>query len=327
MATYLLRRLLGAVPLLLGTVTLLFFLIHLAPGDPSDRFVGAHAPPGLAAQMHRLYGLDQPLPVQYARWVGAFARGDFGESLVLQRPVREIVPQAVWNTLQLSGLALLLIFAVGIAIGILQAMRPRSAADHAFSLAAFVFSSVPGFWLGLMLLFVFAVKFGEWGLVALPVAGMSRVDAEFLPAGARLADRAAHLVLPVATLTLVGWAGIARYMRGSMLEVVGQDFIRTARAKGLRERDVMLRHAVRNALIPVVTLLGLELPFLLSGAVLAEEIFSWPGMGRLLVDSIAQRDYPVVMATQLALAITVIGGNLLADALYALVDPRVRGAG
>jgi peptide/nickel transport system permease protein len=324
MPTYLIRRLLGSLPLLFGTVTLLFFLIHLAPGDPSDRFVGPHAPPGLAAQMHRVYGLDQPLGVQYAKWLRAFVSGDFGVSLVQERPVREIVPQAVWNTLQLSGLALLLMFAAGIAVGVLQASRPRSRTDHALSLLAFLFYSIPAFWLGLMLLFLFAIKPGEWGFVALPAVGMSRVDAQFLGRGAWLLDRLAHAALPVATLALVGWAGIARYTRGSMLEVARQDYVRTARAKGVPEGRVILRHVLRNALIPVVTLLGLELPFLLSGAVLAEEIFSWPGMGRLLLDSIASRDYPVVMATQFFLSVTVIAGNLLADVLYALVDPRVR---
>ncbi|HEY0809490.1 MAG TPA: ABC transporter permease, partial [Longimicrobiales bacterium] len=187
------------------------------------------------------------------------------------------------------------------------------------------FYSMPPFWLALMLMLIFSLKFHEWGIpLALPPTGITDVDYEFMSGGAKIVDRLKHLVLPVATLTLALAAGVSRYTRGQMLEVIRQDFIRTARAKGLPERRVIMKHALRNSLIPVVTLLGLYLPFLFSGAVFVEVIFAWPGMGRVIVDAIFQRDYPVVMATSFIFAVLVVLGNLLADVLYAVVDPRIR---
>jgi peptide/nickel transport system permease protein len=324
---YLLRRLLGAIPLLLGILTLIFFIIHLAPGDPTARFFNPNVSPEVIEQMRRNLGLDQPLHVQYFKWLSAFIRGDFGYSFGQMRPISEILPETLWNTLQLTLISLVIIFILGMLIGIVQAVRQYSLADNVLTFLALFFYSMPSFWLALMLILVFSLKAAQWGLptwLQFPAAQMMSVGAEYLPPGAQFVDRLEHLFLPAVALGIGSAAGVARYMRGSMLEVIHQDFIRTARAKGLSERTVIFKHALRNALIPIITLLGLYLPFLLSGAVLVETIFSWPGMGRLIVDAIFQRDYPLVMATSFVIAAIVIFGNLISDVLYAVVDPRIR---
>jgi len=324
---YLLRRLLGAIPLLLGILTIIFFIIHLAPGDPTARFFNPNVSPEVIEQMRRNLGLDQPLHVQYFKWLGAFLRGDFGYSFGQMRPISEILPETLWNTLQLTLISLVIIFILGMLIGIVQAVRQYSLADNVLTFLALFFYSMPSFWLALMLILLFSLKAAQWGLptwLQFPAAQMMSVGAEYLPPGAQLVDRLEHLFLPAVALGIGSAAGVARYMRGSMLEVIHQDFIRTARAKGLSERTVIFKHALRNALIPIITLLGLYLPFLLSGAVLVETIFSWPGMGRLIVDAIFQRDYPLVMATSFVIAAIVIFGNLISDVLYAVVDPRIR---
>jgi peptide/nickel transport system permease protein len=324
---YLLRRLLGSIPLLLGILTIIFFIIHLAPGDPTARFFNPNVSPEVIEQMRRNLGLDQPLHVQYFKWLSAFLRGDFGYSFGQMRPISEILPETLWNTLQLTLISLVIIFILGMLIGIVQAVRQYSLADNVLTFLALFFYSMPSFWLALMLILLFSLKASQWGLptwLQFPAAQMMSVGAEYLPPGAQLVDRLEHLFLPAVALGIGSAAGVARYMRGSMLEVIHQDFIRTARAKGLSERTVIFKHALRNALIPIVTLLGLYLPFLLSGAVLVETIFSWPGMGRLIVDAIFQRDYPLVMATSFVIAAIVIFGNLISDVLYAVVDPRIR---
>ncbi len=327
MIGYLLRRLLGSIPLLLGILTLIFFIIHLAPGDPTARFFNPNVSPEVIEQMRRNLGLDQPLHIQYFKWLSAFLRGDFGYSFGQMRPISEILPQVLWNTLQLTLISLVIIFILGMLIGIVQAVRQYSLADNVLTFLALFFYSMPSFWLALMLILLFSLKAAQWGLpgwLQFPAAQMMSVGAEYLPPGAQLVDRLEHLFLPAVALGIGSAAGVARYMRGSMLEVIHQDFIRTARAKGLSERTVIFKHALRNALIPIITLLGLYLPFLLSGAVLVETIFSWPGMGRLIVDAIFQRDYPLVMATSFVIAAIVIFGNLISDVLYAVVDPRIR---
>jgi len=275
----------------------------------------------------RALGLDQPLRIQYFKWLSAFLRGDFGYSFGQMRPISEILPEVLWNTLQLTLISLVIIFVLGMLIGIVQAVRQYSLADNVLTFLALFFYSMPSFWLALMLILLFSLKAAQWGLptwLQFPAAQMMSVGAEYLPPGAQLVDRLEHLFLPAVALGIGSAAGVARYMRGSMLEVIHQDFIRTARAKGLSERTVIFKHALRNALIPIVTLLGLYLPFLLSGAVLVETIFSWPGMGRLIVDAIFQRDYPLVMATSFVISAIVIFGNLISDVLYAVVDPRIR---
>ncbi|HEX6747445.1 MAG TPA: ABC transporter permease [Longimicrobium sp.] len=335
MIGYLLRRIVGAIPLLLGILTLIFFIIHIAPGDPTARFVNPNVSPRVIEQMRHNLGLDQPLHIQYVKWLWSFLRGNFGYSFGQQQPISEILPSVLWNTLQLTLVSLVLIFIVGMLIGIVQAVRQYSLADNVLSFVALFFYSMPSFWFALMLILLFSMKMNQlmgthpdWagvlGWFQFPASGMTSVGYEYMSAWGKMVDRFKHLFLPALALGIGNAAGVARYMRGSMLEVIHQDFIRTARAKGLSERTVIFKHALRNALIPIITLLGLYLPFLFSGAVLVETIFGWPGMGRAIVDAILQRDYPMVMATSFVIAAMVVLGNLLSDILYAVVDPRIR---
>jgi peptide/nickel transport system permease protein len=325
MIGYLVRRLLGAIPLLLGILTIIFFVVHLAPGDPTARFFNPNVSPEVIEQMRRNLGLDQPLHVQYGRWMWSFLRGDFGYSFGQMRPIGDILPEVLWNTIQLTLVSLVVIFAVGMLIGIIQAVRQYSLVDNVLTFVALFFYSMPSFWFALMLILVFSLRAGQDGwIIQFPASGMTSIDYEYMGMGERIVDRLRHLAMPAIALGIGSAAGVARYMRNSMLEVIHQDFIRTARAKGLSERTVVFKHALRNALIPIITLLGLYLPFLLSGAVLVETIFAWPGMGRAIVEAILARDYPMVMATSFVIAALVVAGNLLSDMLYAVVDPRIR---
>lgn len=324
MIGYLVRRLLGAIPLLLGILTIIFFVVHLAPGDPTARFFNPNVSPEVIEQMRRNLGLDQPLHIQYWKWLTSFLSGDFGYSFGQMRPIGEILPEVLWNTMQLTLVSLVVIFAVGMLIGIVQAVRQYSLADNVLTFGALFFYSMPSFWFALMLILIFSRGQDAGWLFNWPASGMMSIDYDYLSAGAKAGDRIRHLTLPAIALGIGSAAGVARYMRGSMLEVIHQDFIRTARAKGLSERTVIFKHALRNALIPIITLVGLYLPFLLSGAVLVETIFAWPGMGRAIVEAILARDYPMVMATSFVIASLVVLGNLLSDVLYAVVDPRIR---
>jgi peptide/nickel transport system permease protein len=322
---FLARRLLGAIPLVLGILTLIFFLMHLAPGDPTSRYFDPNISPQVIEQMRQNMGLDQPVPIQYVKWMGAFLTGDFGYSFGQMRPVAEILPEVMWNTLQLTLMSLVVTFGVGMLIGIFQAVRQYSTSDNILTVVALFFYSMPGFWLALMLILVFSLKANQLGWpVQFPASQMTSGGYEFLTPMEQFRERIMHLILPSLALGIGSAAGIARYMRGSLLEVIRQDFVRTARAKGLEERVVIFKHALRNALLPIITLLGLTLPFLFSGAVLVEVIFAWPGMGRLIVDAVFQRDYPLIMASSFVIAVLVILGNLVADVLYAIADPRIR---
>jgi peptide/nickel transport system permease protein len=325
---YILKRCLHAIPLLWGILTLIFVLLHAAPGTPFDTLLGPQMPAEVRDALIRTYGLDEPLAVQYVRWLSAFVRGEWGVSLVDFRPVSALLAERVPNTLLLSGLALLLIFGLGVALGVLQAVKANSWWDRAGTLAALFLYSMPSFWLAIMLVLVFSYKAAQWpwfpDLLRLPASGMTTVHYDGLGPWDQVVDRVRHLLLPVVSLALASAAGVARYARGAMLEVIGQDYVRTARAKGLPERAVLWRHAFRNALIPVCTLLGLYLPFLLGGAVLIEKVFAWPGMGLTIVNAILMRDYPVVMATSFLFSAAVILSNLVADILYAWADPRIR---
>lgn len=319
------RRALGAIPLLLGVATLIFVILNLAPGDPTTFYFNPNIPPEVLEQLRQNLGLDEPIHVRYVKWLGAFLTGDFGYSFAQSRPVADIILDALPNTLLLAGAALVLVFLFGVAAGTIQAVRQHSWMDRILSVGALFFYSMPSFWLALMLVLLFSLKAHQWGLpFAFPATGTTSIDYDFMSTPEQIWDRIVHLVLPVATLTLVLAAGVARYTRGQMLEVIRQDYIRTARAKGLPERSVILKHGLRNSLIPVITLLGLYLPYLFSGTVFVEMIFSWPGMGRVIVDAIFQRDYPLVMATSFIFAAMVIAGNLIADVLYAVADPRIR---
>lgn len=311
-----------SIPLLLGIVTLIFVILHLAPGDPTSTFFSPRIPPEVLEQMRRNMGLDQPIYVQYASWLRLSLSGDFGYSFSEGRPVTSVLADHLPSTLLLGGVSLVLIFVVGCFVGAVQAVRKYSRFDSALTFFALLIYSVPGFWLGLML--VLLVSSGALGWLNLPVSGMRDVSHEFMGPLGRVADIARHLVMPTIALGLASAAGVARYMRGEMLEVIGQDYIRTARAKGLRESTVMWRHALRNALLPVISLLGLYLPLLIGGTVVIEVVFAWPGMGRLLYGGILARDYPLVTAASFLFAVIVLAGNLLADLLYAAVDPRIR---
>ncbi len=322
---FLARRMLGAIPLVLGILTLIFFLMHLAPGDPTSRYFDPNISPQVIEQMRQNMGLDQPVPIQYVKWMGAFLTGDFGYSFGQMRPVADILPEVMWNTLQLTLMSLVVTFGVGMLIGIFQAVRQYSTSDNILTVVALFFYSMPGFWLALMLILVFSLKANQLGWpVQFPASQMTSGGYEFLTPMEQFRERIMHLILPSLALGIGSAAGIARYMRGSLLEVIRQDFVRTARAKGLEERVVIFKHALRNALLPIITLLGLTLPFLFSGAVLVEVIFAWPGMGRLIVDAVFQRDYPLIMASSFVIAVLVILGNLVADVLYAIADPRIR---
>jgi len=324
-----LRRALGAVPILLGVATIVFFLFNLAPGDPTAMYFGPGMSPETLEQIRRNLGLDAPIFLRYLRWLGASLQGDFGYSLAAGMPVRERLATAIPNTLLLASGALILAFLVGILLGVVQAVRRNSLVDSLLSFLALFFYSMPSFWLAIMLILLFSVLAGSNGWIpfSLPSSGIVGTNHDTLGPLAQFLDRLRHMILPTVSLFLVLAAGIARYVRASMLEVLGQDYIRTARAKGLGEGAVILRHALRNALIPVVTLVGLYFPFLLSGAVFVEYVFAWPGMGKLMVDSIFMRDYPVVMAGTVVFGVMVVVGNLLADLLYTVVDPRIRQEG
>lgn len=319
------RRVLQAIPLLLGILTLTFVLMHLAPGDPTATYLTDNVSPEVVEQTRARLGLDEPLPVQYVRWVGSFATGDFGRSYVGGEPeVTEVIGAALPNTLLLGLVSLAVIFAVGCLVGVLQAVRQYGASDTSLTLLSLALYSMPGFWLGLML--QIAVSSAWWpDALSLPVSGMIDVrgHAAMTPLE-RILDVTRHLVLPTVALGLASAAGIARYMRGEMLEVVHQDYVRTARAKGLSERRVIFGHALRNALVPIASLLGLYLPLLIGGSVVIEKVFAWPGMGLLLYDSVLARDYPVVMATTFLFGSLVVAGNLVSDLLYAALDPRIR---
>jgi len=319
-AAWLVRRLAASIAIVWAVVTLTFLIVHLAHGSPCGQPDGLPVSPAICADLTRRFGLDKPISTQYYKYLGALLHGDLGWSIALQRPVAAALAEALPNTFTLALTALILDFALGIALGVYQAARERRFGDIALGNVALFVNSMPTFWLGLVLLLVFGQRLGWF-----PVGGLRdlvlcpRVNS--LPC---VADFAWHLTLPALTLGLVGAAATARYQRAAMLEVVRQEFVRTARAKGLRERRVLLRHALRNALLPLITLFGLTFPFLLTGAVLVETVFAWPGMGRLAVTAILQRDYPIVTAAALVASVMVVLGNLLADALYGVADPRIR---
>lgn len=315
----LLFRAAAGVAVVWGVVTLVFLLLHAAPGDPAALLVGSAATPAQIAEQRHALGLDRPLPVQYAVWLARFARGDWGTSIATGRPVRAMLAGAWPATARLVLLSLLLSYALGIALGVVQARFGGTGLDTALSAASVTLFALPGYWLGLMLMMVFTYE-----LRVLPAFGAAGLDAEFLPGPARLLDAIRHLVLPVATLTIIGVGGIARFVRGAMLDLRGSLFLTTVEARGVTPGRLLVRHALRNALIPVITLLGLSLPAVFSGAVFVEAIFAWPGVGRVLVEAVQARDYPVVLAAAAVSAALVVAGNLLAELLASWADPRIR---
>ena len=301
--------------------TFAFVMIHLAPGDP---IAAALARPNITEAMRQelraAYGLDRPVGEQYVRWVANTARGNLGFSFSHRRPVRDVFADALPNTLLLSGLGLVLSFAIGIFVGVVQAERPGSGRDRWLGRVLLVLYSVPDFWLALVILMVFAYR-----LPLFPPGGMTdAVMYDYLSPGGKLLDRARHLVLPVMTLAILTAAGVARFQRGALLAVLPSDWMRTALAKGLSWRAAVARHAFRNALLPVITLFGLAVPAFATGAIFVEKVFSWPGMGLVVVNAIAARDYPLVTAGVMLLSVLVAACALLADLAVAAADPRIR---
>jgi peptide/nickel transport system permease protein len=309
----------SAVPLLFGLLTVTFFIIRLAPGDPVAMYVSADIDPMYAENLRATLGLTDPMPVQYVKWLKGVLTGELGVSFSMHDEVVNILARTIPNTLLLTVFALILNFILGIALGITSALLRGRMLDHSINIFALFLYSIPEFWLGLMLILGVSLHL-DW----LPVSGMHSPLASMYPFWEYLLDLVEHMILPVFVLGVASAAATGRYMRSSLLEVIHQDYIRTARAKGLSEALVIGKHALRNALIPIITLLGLSLPFLLGGAVIVETVFSWPGMGKLTIDAIFARDYPLIIGCTLVSGVMVILGNLLADILYAFIDPRIR---
>ena len=314
MGPFLARRLLHLGPVLLGVSLIVFLVLHLAPGDPAEVMLGANANKEDLARLRTQLGLDQPLHVQYVTWISHVARGDLGRSLWMKRPVLGEVLERFKATMLLTGSALLLSTIGGIALGIASATRANSLLDRLSGVASLFGASMPVFWLGIVLMVILSLWLG-W----LPASGM------YAPyGGGGLRDLLSHLILPAVTLAAASVTIIARLTRATMLETLGQDYVRTARAKGLGERKVVWRHALKNALIPIVTVVGVQAGYLLGGAVLTETVFAWPGVGTLVVQGILARDMPLVQGGVLVIALSFVLVNLLVDTLYAWLDPRIK---
>jgi peptide/nickel transport system permease protein len=322
MFNYLLKRITLMVPLLFGITLITFAVIHLAPGEPVEMQIAMN--PKVTAEardrLRKYYELDKPLHVQYLKWVGRLARLDFGRSFAPDnRPVLDKIRERIPVTLSLNIIALILEFGIAVPIGVLAATRRDTLLDKGITVLVFLGFAVPTFWLALILMYVFGVKLG-W----LPISGLHSLGAETKGTLYWLADMGKHLILPIFVATFSSLAGLSRYMRSTMLDVISQDYIVTARAKGLPERTVIYRHALRNALLPVITLLGFSVPGLIGGSVIFETIYAIPGMGQLFYMGVMARDYPLVMGILVIGAGLTLVGNLLADLGYALADPRIR---
>lgn len=313
MAGYVLRRLAQAVVLLWIVTVVTFVLIHMAPGGPA-MLQNPDLGRDQIARIRANLGLDDPLPVQYVRWLRAAVRGDFGRSYNTVEPVLRLVATRLPNTLLLTGVALGLAVFAAIPLGVTGATHRNTPVDRAIAAVSFMGISTPVFWLGIVLIVVFSVQ-----LHVLPAGGMYQVGAAF-----SVADRLRHLVMPVFVLTIANLAEVTRYTRSAMIGALGEDYVRTAHAKGLPAPAVLFRHALRNALIPVITIVGVYLPRAVSATAITETVFSWPGMGQLAVQSAATRDYPVVLGATLAVAVVAVGSSLLTDLAYGLADPRIR---
>jgi peptide/nickel transport system permease protein len=323
MLAYALRRLLLAIPLLLGITIVSFVVIHLAPGDPAAVVAGGSEQPidpEMYKQLVKVYNLDKPLWQQYWLWLSSLVRLDFGRSFAPHgRPVLGMIAERLPITLLLNIVEMLIIVATAIPIGALSATRQYSTFDKVTTVFVFVGFATPDFWLALLLMILFGVQLG-W----LPISGLRSLNWEYLSFWRQQIDFLSHLALPVLVATFGGLAGFSRYMRQSMLEVIRQDYIQSARAKGLAERVVIGKHALRNALLPIVTILGLSLPTLIGGSVIVESVFAIPGMGQLMVQAAFERDYPVLMGNLVIVSTLTLVANLLADLAYSLVDPRIR---
>ncbi len=321
MLQYIVRRLLQAVPLLLLVSLVMFFVLRLVPGGPLAVYARGQTSPEALAQLRQRLGLDQPLIVQYLRWLVQAVQGDLGNSYQTGRPVTVEIVDRLGPTVYLIGSTFLVVLIISVLVGVLSAVRQYSLVDIGATTLTFIGQALPVFWVGLMLILIFFswLKHPVTGKPLLPASGMYTVGAGF-----NLWDWLLHLILPMITLGL-GWVSwYSRYLRASMLDVVHEDYIRTARAKGLTEFKVIFKHALKNAAIPLVTLVALDLPALFGGSLFVEIIFSWPGMGRLFYRAVELRDYPILMGTILIVAVMMVVANLIADILYAYLDPRIR---
>jgi peptide/nickel transport system permease protein len=324
MLAYALRRLLLAVPLLLGITLVSFVVIHLAPGDPVEMMTGGDPStvhnPELYKQLIKEFDLDKPLLVQYWKWLSRLARLDFGKSFAPHgRPVLTMITERLPITLLLNIVEMLIIVSLAVPIGVVSATRQYSVFDKVTTIFVFLGFATPDFWLALLLMILLGVQL-SW----LPISGLRSLNWEYLSFWQQQVDFLGHLVLPITVATFGGLAGFSRYMRQSMLEVIRQDYIQSARAKGLAERVVVGKHALRNALLPIVTILGLSLPTLIGGSVIVESVFAIPGMGQLMVQAAFERDYPVLMGNLVIVSTLTLTANLMADLTYSLVDPRIR---
>jgi peptide/nickel transport system permease protein len=320
MTAYILRRLLQMIPLIFGVTFLTFALINLIPGSPVQRLRdNPKIRPEAAIELEKQLGLDKPWPERYVRWLGDLVQGDLGVSMYNRLPVADRIWAVIPNTLLLAVVSLTLALAIAVPLGVYSALRHGTAFDRSASVGAVALYAMPDFWLALLLVIFFALKFKEWGLPALPVGGMTDPRG-----GGDLRDRLEHLILPVMSLALIQIGSWSAFFRSSMLEALSQEYIRTARGKGLPNRSIMYVHAFKNAFLPLITIVGLALPGLFGGALLVENIFAWPGMGRLTYEAVGRRDYTMIMATTLMFSVLTMISNLIADVLYAILDPRIR---
>ena len=321
MKNYIFRRLLLTIPVFFGITVITFLVMHLSPGKPTDILTDMNQKITAEAK-HRLvalYGLDKPVYVQYGMWLKRLVKLDFGKSFKDDRPVIDKIAERLPVTLLLNFCSIILIFAIAIPIGVFSAVKKDTIFDKITTVTVFLGFSIPTFWLAILLMILFGVQLG-W----LPITGFRSINFDELTFIGKTFDILKHLILPVFVSAFTGLAGLSRYTKSSMLEVLHQDYVRTARAKGLPEKAVIFKHALRNALIPIVTIVGLTVPDLIGGSFIFETIFAWPGMGRLGYEAIMSRDYPVIMCVGTIVAVLTLIGNLLADIAYAYVDPRIR---
>lgn len=321
MPSFILKRLLGLIPLLIGITLISFSVIHLAPGKPTDAITSLNPKVSLEARakLNQLYGLDKPILIQYKNWLIRLLKFDFGNSFIDERSVVKKIKERLPVTLFINIISIILILLVGIPLGVIASAKQGSLIDKAITGFVFIGFAVPSFWLALMLMDLFCIKLG-W----LPVLGISSLDFENFNLTEKIIDISKHLALPIFIFVFGGLAGISRYMRQSMIETLNKPFILTAKAKGLSENQIVYKHALKNSLLPIITLLGLSIPGLIGGSVIIESVFAIPGMGRLFFESVMSRDYPVIMGILTIGAVLTMLGNLFADIGYAFADPRIR---
>ena len=318
MIQYTVKRILKMIPTLIVISIIIFGIINLAPGDFVDGKVNPNMTAEKVEQLKEIYGLDKPLPVRYINWAKGAIKGDFGDSLRYQQPVTSVINGYVWNSFYLAGTSFILCLIIAIPLGIISATKQYSIFDKTITVLSFIGISLPSFFVALVSIKLFSLNLGWF-----PIGGMTSAGST-ATGMANFIDILKHMFLPVFSLTAIQFGTLVRYVRTSMLEVIQQDYIRTARAKGLKEKVVIYKHALRNGLIPVVTFIGLSIPGLFAGAIITETIFVWPGIGRIGYEAILNRDYTLLMGFNMFMAIMTLLGNLLSDILYAVVDPRIK---